>query len=132
MIAKRLSYNLRINSFRAKLQCITVVLTCKGDQLSLSCRIGNLEYENFETHESIDLTFGMGDYVGDITPHAKMIGTLGASLQIDEVLLSLASWATVCKTVPLCHWTVVLSCLSCSDCLVCLSVCNVDVLWPNG
>jgi len=31
-----------------------------------------LEYENFETHESIDLTFGMGDYVGDITPHAKI------------------------------------------------------------
>jgi len=38
-------------------------------------------------------------------------------------------WATVCKTVRHRYRTVVLSVLYCP---VCLFVCNVGVLWPNG
>jgi len=72
-----------------------------------------------------------GNYVGDITPHAKNQSDRprGASRQICETSLSRGFWATACKTVrPMLSDSPV-----CPVCLsVCLTVCNVGVLWPNG
>jgi len=34
--------------------------------------VANLGYHNSETLEPIVTKFGMGDYVGDITPHAEI------------------------------------------------------------
>jgi len=51
--------------------------------------------------------------------------TLRSTLELCLWILSMF-WAAVCKTVR------PMPCDRCLSCPVCLSVCNVGVLWPNG
>ena len=77
--------------------------------------------QNSKIPEPTDIKSDIVDYVGNVTCKLKMkvIAPLGASRQIDEILLSCSFWVTACKTVH--HAIGPLSC----------PVCDVGALWPH-